>query len=343
MKFLWISIILILPLLFVGCGEDGEEELDTSGDKTPDIATLTGTATLTGENSHSGIEIYLYLDGSPVSQSGSDASGNYSIGLKKTGDYTLEFAKDGFVTATQEITIVEGTNSATSLTLEPGGAITGTVSFDLKQPSKLQLKITVIDESSGQEFVAQSDQRGKYRITVLPGSYKVVVEDTTPDSIFPVFEQEGVEITVGATILMDVLMSTWPYFEAEDATTIKAPMVVKDDPAASGGKYIVGDGVGYAIFEITVPEEGNYIIWGRVLAKDGGSDSFLVGVNVDEPSDAWDVPQGAWQWDRVSRRDGPDPVLYEMSKGKNSITFKTREANTKLDKIFLTTSSSARP
>jgi hypothetical protein len=342
MKILSVLIILSLLWLFAGCGEDANETIDEPEDNTPDVATLTGKVTLAGENDHSGIGIYLYLDESLASQSKTDASGNYSIGAKKTGVYILEFEEDGFLTVAQEITIVEGANSATAATLEAGGTITGTVSFDLKQPDNPQIEITIINESNGQEFIVEADNHGKYRITILPGNYTVIVENTTPDAELS-FKQEGVEVKVGDSILMDALLSTWPYFEAEDATIIKAPMLIKEDPAASGGKYIVGDGVGYAIYDIMVPEDGEYIIWGRVLAKDGGSDSFLVGVNVDEPSNAWDVPQGTWTWDRVSHRDGPDPVIFEMSKGKNSIIVKTREANTKLDKMFLTTSSSARP
>jgi hypothetical protein len=189
----------------------------------------------------------------------------------------------------------------------------------------------------------EPDRYGKYRVTVSPGSYTVTAEDTAPDSGFPPVKHEGVEVKLGDTIFMDALLSTWPYFEAEDATVIKDPMTIEEDPTASGGKYILGLNMGYARFDIMIPEDGNYIIWGRASAKDGGSDSFLVGVNVDEPANTWDVPQGGWTWDRVSNRGGADPVIFEMSKGKNSVIFKTRETNTKLDKIFLTTSSGARP
>jgi len=343
MRTLSISVILSLVWLFVGCGEDVEETIDSTEGKTPDVVTLTGKVTLAGESNHSGIRVCLYRDESLVDQSETDASGNYSIGSKKAGDYRLEFERDGYVTVTQEITIAEGANSAAAATLEPGGVITGAVNFDVKPPDESQLKVTIINEANGQESIVKPDRYGKYRLTVLPGSYTVIVEDTTPDSKFPSVEQEGVEVKIGDTIFMDTLLSTWPYFEAEDATVIKAPMVVEEDPAASGGKYVLGVNLGYAVFDIIIPENGDYIIWGRALAKDGGSDSFLVGVNVDEPANTWDVPQGAWTWDRVSNRDGPDPVIFEMSKGKNSVIFKTRESNTKLDKIFLTTSPSARP
>jgi len=343
MKILSILIVLSLLWLFVGCGGDVDETSSEPADKTPDVATLAGMANLEGGSDYSGIEINLYRDGTFLNLSETDASGNYSIGLKRADDCTLTFEKDGFVTVTREIAIAEGVNSAEAVTLKPGGVITGVVSFDVKTPDETQLKATIIAEASGQEFTAEPDRNGKYRLTVLPGSYTVIIEDIAPDATFPPAKHEGVEVKVDDSVFIDTLLSTWPYFEAEDATEIVEPMVTEDDPAASGGKYLLGNGKGYAVFDIMIPEDGDYIIWGRVLAKDGGSDSFYVGVNVDDPNNAWDTPHGGWTWDRVSNRGGDDPVIFEMSQGKNSITIKTREANTKLDKIFLTTSSSARP
>jgi hypothetical protein len=343
MKTLTTLIALFLLCLFVGCGGDTDEVTNGSEDKIPDVATLIGSATLAGENDHSGIIINLYSDGSPVDLSETDASGSYSIGLKRTGNYTLEFEKDGFVTAIQEMTIAEGDNSAEAVTLEAGGIITGAVAFDVKSPDKPQIKVTVTNEANGQETIQELEREEKYRVTVLPGSYTVIVEDAAPDSEFPPVEHEGVEVKIGDVILLDATLSTWPYFEAEDATKIVAPMRIEEDVAASGGEYLIGDGQGYAIYDVMIPEDGDYVIWGRILGTDGGSDSFSVGVNVDDPGNIWDVPQGGWTWDEVSNRNGANPVIFEMSKGKNSIMVKTREMGTKLDQLFLTTNRNARP
>ncbi|MFC1717866.1 hypothetical protein ACFL6S_29670 [Candidatus Poribacteria bacterium] len=342
MKVLSILIVLSLFCLFPGCGGDDEEIIDVPEDKTPDVATITGQVNLVGESDHSGVEVQIYQDESLLNMSETDASGNYSIGLKELDDYTLRFKKDGFVTVVQEIATVEGANPVEAVTLDPGGLISGSVNYDLKAPDDPELKVMVIDEASGQEYVVETDRNGRYEFTVLPGSYMVIIEDTTPEFEFPPFEQEGIEIKVGDAIFVDTLLTTWPYFEAESATDIIGPMEVEEDPAASGGKCLASGG-GSAKYEIMIPEDGDYIIWGRALAKDGASDSFFVGVNVDEPSNLWEMPQGSWVWDQVNHRGGADPVIFKISKGMNTVSIKTREAGAKLDRIFLTTSSSARP
>ena len=38
--------------------------------------------------------------------------------------------------------------------------------------------------------------------------------------------------------VVDAPLTTWPYFEAEEASEIHPPMVVEQDIDASGGKYI---------------------------------------------------------------------------------------------------------
>jgi len=139
-------------------------------------------------------------------------------------------------------------------------------------------------------------------------------------------------------------LATWPYFEAEEATEIHPPMVVEQNADASGGKYIVSprEVEGWIRFDINIPDDGVYILWGSTFAKDGGSNSFLVGANTDvQPGTVWDVPLGGWQWSKVTSRTGA--LTFELSKGKNSFIFWNREADTQLDQIFITTDPNASP
>ncbi len=343
LKVKLILTTITLLWLFVGCG--GEEVIEEPEKlvTTPDVATLTGKVTLEGVNKHQGIEVSLFLDENFLDGTETDAGGDYSIGLKKAGRYTLKFTKDGFVTVTKEIDIAEGENTGAEIVLQPGGLIIGNVEFEVKPDGTEEMMMTIVNEADNQEFVLKIDQDGKFQLIVLPGTYTIRVEDTTPETKFPSFKQEGVEVKVGDSILIKVRMSTWPYFEAEDATEIKKRMAIENDPLASGGKYIVGGGEGSARFDIMFPEDGNYVIWGRVLAKDGGSDSFFVGIDIDQPEDIWDLQQGGWTWDKVNKRDGTDPVIFNISKGMNTLVIRTREVNSKLDKIFITSDLSARP
>jgi hypothetical protein len=145
----------------------------------------------------------------------------------------------------------------------------------------------------------------------------------------------------------DVLLTTWPYFEAEDATEIKAPMEVVQDADVSGGEYIVSrGGAGWIRFDIDIPEDGEYILWGSAFGKDGRSNSFHVGANTNiRPAVAWGVPHGDWQWSTVkdSWSDNERALTFKLAKGKNSIIFWNREADTSLDQIFLTTDPNASP
>jgi hypothetical protein len=149
--------------------------------------------------------------------------------------------------------------------------------------------------------------------------------------------------TPRGSAVVDVLLTTWPYFEAEEATEINPPMEVVQDADASGGEYIVSrGGAGWILFDIDIPEDGEYIFWGSAFAKDGHSDSFLVGANTDsQPAATWHVPLGGWQWSKV--KDNERALTFKLAKGKNSIIVWNREADTSLDQIFLTTDPNASP
>jgi hypothetical protein len=149
--------------------------------------------------------------------------------------------------------------------------------------------------------------------------------------------------------VVDAPLTAWPYFEAEEATEINPPMEVEQNADASGGKYVVNRGEfgnrdesGWIRFDINIPEDGVYILWGNTFAKDGGSDSFRVSVNIDtHPTAVWDLPIGGWQWSKVKARNGP--LTFELAKGTNSFIFWSRETDAQLDRIFLTTDPDASP
>jgi hypothetical protein len=118
------------------------------------------------------------------------------------------------------------------------------------------------------------------------------------------------------------------------------PMQVVQDPSSASGAYIWipnGGGTGGTVsYQFSVPQAGNYVIWGRVLAVNGLDDSFFV--SVDGGSDAlWDTQIAtAWVWDRVSHRNGADPMTYYLQAGSHTLLIKQREDGTKIDKILIT-------
>jgi hypothetical protein len=127
-------------------------------------------------------------------------------------------------------------------------------------------------------------------------------------------------------------------FEAEDGI-IKNPMVTAEDQVAYSGKYILipnGDGSdGYATYTFQVTSPGNYVVWGRVQASNGESDSFFVSMDGNADS-LWDVVRStSWTWDKVNNRNGADPVVYNLAAGTHTLIIKQREMETKLDGIVI--------
>ncbi|MEN8779826.1 MAG: fibronectin type III domain-containing protein, partial [Desulfobacterales bacterium] len=127
-------------------------------------------------------------------------------------------------------------------------------------------------------------------------------------------------------------------FEAEDGI-VKNSMVTAADQNAYSGRYIlIPNGIGsdgYATYTFQVTSPGNYVVWGRVLASNGKSDSFFVSMDGNADS-LWDVVQStSWTWDKVNNRNGADPVVYNLAAGTHTLIIKQREMETKLDGIVI--------
>lgn len=142
------------------------------------------------------------------------------------------------------------------------------------------------------------------------------------------------------------------------------------DSEASNGRYIEsqkngsegagnnsGNNAGMARFRFDVSEPGNYIIWGRVQAPSGSSNSFYVAVDDSLPT-VWDIygPDSEnrahhWTWDRVRTRGTEDygiqaPVSYNtytLEPGRHTLTIKAREKGTRIDHILITNDLAYRP
>ena len=81
---------------------------------------------------------------------------------------------------------------------------------------------------------------------------------------------------------------------------------------------------------------GEYVIWGRILAADGGSNSFFVAVDGAE-SALWHTRiSTSWLWDQVADSSGDDPLGVYLEAGEHTLVIKHREPRTKIDKILIT-------
>ncbi|HIE27549.1 TPA: hypothetical protein EYP66_09705 [Candidatus Poribacteria bacterium] len=144
-------------------------------------------------------------------------------------------------------------------------------------------------------------------------------------------------------------------FEAEDADKIEAPMEIVKDAKVSGGKYIKSPTgrAGWAEYEIEIPDDAKYYMWGMVQEHSGVTDSFFItfdlldrGQDNDANVNTWDLggPANTWVWDKVSGRGaGGDPRIFELSKGTHNLRVWTREEESWLDCLYMSTDQNAQP
>jgi hypothetical protein len=130
------------------------------------------------------------------------------------------------------------------------------------------------------------------------------------------------------------------YLEAESGT-ISSPMAVALDPKASNGRFIYSSrseqGTVTIRFEVT--EGASYLVWCRVLSPDSSTDSFYVSIDGGPEGiypTALNTWSSQWQWTRINEAAGGAPRLFQLGAGAHTLTFRSREASTLLDAVYVT-------
>ena len=145
-------------------------------------------------------------------------------------------------------------------------------------------------------------------------------------------------------------------FEAEDADVLVPVMAVFEDPTASGGNFIAaglgggGRQAGWAEYSLDIFVDGKYTVWGRVLTESDGTDSLHVTMDDDNSPQAadtekiWDTGQPfiEWTWSKVVWRED-NALAFELDKGQHTLYIWSREGNTRLDAIYMSTDANATP
>jgi hypothetical protein len=144
--------------------------------------------------------------------------------------------------------------------------------------------------------------------------------------------------------------------EAEATTSITAPLTVRNDALASGGKCIGTDAgignesanppaTGVATYSITV-KGGVYRLAGRVIIPDGDSfwlripDATTQTVNHASGWVRWSDPANGdtWHWENVfSAEDAGQTVQFTLAAGTHTLEIARREDGALLDAILITT------
>lgn len=137
--------------------------------------------------------------------------------------------------------------------------------------------------------------------------------------------------------------------EAEE-TQFNAPLEIRNDAEASGGKYIVYP-IGQtrdasAVFSFEIKQSGTYYIWTRSLKPTLPAGSWDIRINNSTPF-IYDVfkyqIRTAWTWDLISERGNGtaaapqfNPRTFNFTTGSYQITFGVRYEDLRLDKILIT-------
>lgn len=118
-------------------------------------------------------------------------------------------------------------------------------------------------------------------------------------------------------------------------TWIEVPSGVDDGPPAGGP--------GAATFRVSVPYDGDYVLWGEVIAPSDRENSFYVAVNGGDEV-IWHTPgyldtTTEWRWDPISdgrQQDKTDPVVFPLEAGTHQLRIRSREDGTRLRRLRIT-------
>ena len=138
------------------------------------------------------------------------------------------------------------------------------------------------------------------------------------------------------------------WLEAECAT-VGANWTAISDPTASQGEYLLAPNQNFngspstsaddhVRFQFSLSNSGQYKVFARVIASNGGDDSFWVRANGGAWI-KWNSIQSntSFIWDQVhDNNNGNSFVEFSLQAGINSVDFAGRENGTILDKIYIT-------
>lgn len=131
--------------------------------------------------------------------------------------------------------------------------------------------------------------------------------------------------------------------EAENAETIIRPLKAIDDADASGGKAIDNSRIpshvvkAYISFSPAINYSGKYKFWARCMWKNECANTFYLKINQDRRIKFGEEPVfNKWFWVTTWK-------TFDLKHGMNHIAIWNEEADTKIDKILLTTDAYFKP
>lgn len=124
-----------------------------------------------------------------------------------------------------------------------------------------------------------------------------------------------------------------------------ATFTMHNKPAHAAACQTPGTNYGSASVTLTVPEDGTYYLWSRVMAPDTTRNSYLLevdGTTCHTVGDAG-IPSNTWTW--VDYKDGSQSsrVSQTLKAGAHTIRLIGREASVKVDRILAISDAACKP
>ncbi|MEK6794889.1 MAG: hypothetical protein AABZ39_08940 [Spirochaetota bacterium] len=215
--------------------------------------------------------------------------------------------------------------------------------------------------NDGLSVIAENFAAGAYRIETTPMLLSVRgTNGCTPRTIHVTMSGDGFvpkEMPPARYIRSDhpeltsaQTMKSGIFIEAE-AGELSAPMMVRTDVSARGGKCIVvpqGTGLekGSAQYRFEVTDPGDYHVWLRTIAATSDDDSIFVSMD-GAPKKLSDIKaSSSFAWDRVRDRiDGKVDigsfVTFTLGKGTHTLSLMSREDGLLIDAIAIFSAATA--
>jgi len=133
--------------------------------------------------------------------------------------------------------------------------------------------------------------------------------------------------------------AAWSHHVEAEAGLQSAPMATEWSSAASACGYVTSalHEQGAVTFSVSVPATADYWLWGRGMGLALYQNSFWVSVDGSDPI-KYEIPRfdGIWQFGWEVVHPAHEAVVpYHLTAGEHTLVFAAREANARLDAIWL--------
>ena len=140
-----------------------------------------------------------------------------------------------------------------------------------------------------------------------------------------------------------------PILREAESMALGTGMSVGTDSRALGGRYVSPTGgasstspTRQASVAVTIPTAGTYYLWARMYGPSAAADALYLGIDASWDR-AYPSAVGTYEWVRIETGNGSGAFGFQLAPGTHTIQVGRGEVDTRLDAVYLTSSSSDVP